>query len=276
MDLGDRRRGRRRRSRSPGSATRSRARDSKSPRPRTCATRDGVVDHPSTTTLAGDHDHHDQPRLHPARGRGAPADPGRDDGPGRERRRRQGVPAATRRPPLRSGRGRRQVRRRDGLRGRRRCRRSSACRAPADIGPTEAAALASFQYPAPLQPDGEANRTEIDVTKQVITLYENYQVRLITTTSTGSGQRYCYNTPRVNPTQHICEAREHAVRAVHLHPLRERLGQVAARSALQPLLLQRRHRGARLPVGADLARVARLRAHPDAHRRVLPHARARR
>ena len=40
--------------------------------------------------------------------------------------------------------------------------------------------------------------------------------------------------------------REHAVRAVHLHPLRERLGQVAARSAVQPLLLQRRHRGARL------------------------------
>ncbi len=73
------------------------------------------------------------------------------------------------------------------------------------IGPAEAAALASFQYPQPLQPTGEANRTEIDITKQVITLYENYQVRLITTTSSGSGQRYCYNTPRVNPTRHVCE-----------------------------------------------------------------------
>jgi L,D-transpeptidase catalytic domain len=73
------------------------------------------------------------------------------------------------------------------------------------IGPAEALALANFQYPAPLQPTGEANRTEIDITKQVITLYENYQVRLITTTSSGSGQRYCYNTPRVNPTRHICE-----------------------------------------------------------------------
>jgi lipoprotein-anchoring transpeptidase ErfK/SrfK len=73
------------------------------------------------------------------------------------------------------------------------------------IGPGEAAALASFQYPQPLQPTGEANRTEIDITKQVITLYENYQVRLITTTSSGSGQRYCYNTPRVNPTRHVCE-----------------------------------------------------------------------
>lgn len=73
------------------------------------------------------------------------------------------------------------------------------------IGPAEAAAMATFQYPAPLQADGEANRTEIDITKQVITLYESYQVRLITTTSTGSGQSYCYNTPRVNPTRTICE-----------------------------------------------------------------------
>jgi len=69
----------------------------------------------------------------------------------------------------------------------------------------EADGLAAFQYPAPLVPAGEGNRTEIDVTKQVITLYENHQVRLITTTSTGSGERYCYNTPRVNPTRHVCE-----------------------------------------------------------------------
>jgi peptidoglycan hydrolase-like protein with peptidoglycan-binding domain len=73
------------------------------------------------------------------------------------------------------------------------------------IGPAEAAALATFRYPPPLQPTGEANRTEIDITKQVITLYEGYQVRLITTTSTGSGERYCYNTPRVNPTRRVCE-----------------------------------------------------------------------
>jgi lipoprotein-anchoring transpeptidase ErfK/SrfK len=73
------------------------------------------------------------------------------------------------------------------------------------IGPVEAAALATFQYPQPLQPTGEANRTEIDITKQVITLYENYQVRLITTTSSGSGEDYCYSTPRVNPTRRVCE-----------------------------------------------------------------------
>ena len=73
------------------------------------------------------------------------------------------------------------------------------------IGSAEAITLAAFQYPPPLQPTGEPNRTEIDVAKQVITLYENYQVRLITTTSTGSGERYCYNSPRDNPTRRICE-----------------------------------------------------------------------
>jgi peptidoglycan hydrolase-like protein with peptidoglycan-binding domain len=73
------------------------------------------------------------------------------------------------------------------------------------LGVNEALILAAFQYPTPLQPAGEANRTEVDVTKQLITLYENYQVRLITTTSTGSGQHYCYDSPRVNPTRHICE-----------------------------------------------------------------------
>ena len=69
----------------------------------------------------------------------------------------------------------------------------------------EAMILAAFQYPAPLQPGGEPNRTEIDVARQVLTLYRDYQVLLITTTSTGSGERYCFNSPRVNPTQRICE-----------------------------------------------------------------------
>jgi peptidoglycan hydrolase-like protein with peptidoglycan-binding domain len=74
-----------------------------------------------------------------------------------------------------------------------------------NIGPAEALAIANFQYPAPLQPDGEGDRTEIDISKQVLTLYEGGQVKLITTTSSGSGERYCYNTPRVNPTRRICE-----------------------------------------------------------------------
>jgi len=73
------------------------------------------------------------------------------------------------------------------------------------LGPNEGVFLETFQYPTPLHPTAEPNRTEIDVTKQVITLYENYQVRLITTTSTASGEEFCYNTPKRAPTQRICE-----------------------------------------------------------------------
>jgi hypothetical protein len=73
------------------------------------------------------------------------------------------------------------------------------------IASADAAAIGNYAYSIPLHPDAEPNRTEIDVTKQVITLYENYQVRLITTTSTASGQSFCYNTPKRAPTAHICE-----------------------------------------------------------------------
>jgi peptidoglycan hydrolase-like protein with peptidoglycan-binding domain len=73
------------------------------------------------------------------------------------------------------------------------------------IGASEANVLTNFAYPAPLHATAEPNHTEIDITKQVITLYENYQVRLITTTSTASGQSFCYDTPKRAPTQRICE-----------------------------------------------------------------------
>lgn len=73
------------------------------------------------------------------------------------------------------------------------------------IGEPERFVLSAFRYPEPLAPDAEANRTEIDVGRQVLTLYEGHQVRLITTVSTGSGERYCFNTPRVNPTRRVCE-----------------------------------------------------------------------
>jgi peptidoglycan hydrolase-like protein with peptidoglycan-binding domain len=73
------------------------------------------------------------------------------------------------------------------------------------INPVEARYLETFHYPAPLHPTAEGNRTEINVTNQTITLYENYQVRLITTTSTASGVTFCYNTPRRAPTAHVCE-----------------------------------------------------------------------
>jgi len=73
------------------------------------------------------------------------------------------------------------------------------------IGPGEEPYLEAFQFQPPLQVGGEPNRTEVDITRQVLTLYENYQPRLITTMSSGSGEHYCYNSPRDNPTERICE-----------------------------------------------------------------------
>ena len=73
------------------------------------------------------------------------------------------------------------------------------------INPAEAKYLETFQYPTPLHATAEGNRTEINITNQTITLYENYQVRLITTTSTASGNTFCYNTPKRAPTAHVCE-----------------------------------------------------------------------
>src|SRR5262249_8558788 len=66
-------------------------------------------------------------------------------------------------------------------------------------------ALTFFQYRQPLTATPEPDRTEVDITTQTLTLYENYQPKLITTMSSGSGENYCYDTPRENPTQHVCE-----------------------------------------------------------------------
>jgi L,D-transpeptidase catalytic domain len=51
--------------------------------------------------------------------------------------------------------------------------------------------LATFQYPLPLVPAGEADRVEIDLDRQVLTVYKSWQVALISTTSTGNGRRFC-------------------------------------------------------------------------------------
>ena len=73
------------------------------------------------------------------------------------------------------------------------------------IGAAEADFIAHFKFLEPLHGDAEANRTEIDVTRQLLTLYQNYQVRLVTLTSTGSGVQYCYDTPIYAPVRHVCE-----------------------------------------------------------------------
>jgi peptidoglycan hydrolase-like protein with peptidoglycan-binding domain len=66
-------------------------------------------------------------------------------------------------------------------------------------------ALNFFQYRPPLLNPPEPNRTEVDITSQTLTLYDTYQPKLLTTISSGSGENYCYDTPRENPTSHVCE-----------------------------------------------------------------------
>jgi peptidoglycan hydrolase-like protein with peptidoglycan-binding domain len=51
-------------------------------------------------------------------------------------------------------------------------------------------ALSHFQY-APAEPTSEPDRVEIDLDKQVITVFQSWQPILLTTTSTGSGQHFC-------------------------------------------------------------------------------------
>src|SRR5262249_41083113 len=46
--------------------------------------------------------------------------------------------------------------------------------------------LSHFHY-TPAEPKSEPDRVEIDLDKQVLTLYKNWQPELLTTTSTGSG-----------------------------------------------------------------------------------------
>jgi peptidoglycan hydrolase-like protein with peptidoglycan-binding domain len=65
--------------------------------------------------------------------------------------------------------------------------------------------LSFFQYRQPLSDPLEPNRAEVDISSQTMTLYETYQPKLLTTISSGSGENYCYNTPRDNPTSHVCE-----------------------------------------------------------------------
>jgi len=73
------------------------------------------------------------------------------------------------------------------------------------ITDAEVFALNFFQFKDPMAAPPEPNRTEVDITGQTLTLYENYQPKLITTMSSGSGENYCYDTPRENPTSHVCE-----------------------------------------------------------------------
>lgn len=74
------------------------------------------------------------------------------------------------------------------------------------IGAAEVQALANFRYPAPRAGATEPKRVEIDLAKQVLTLYDANQVRLVTRISSGGGYRYCHRggcEQAVTPTGHF-------------------------------------------------------------------------
>jgi hypothetical protein len=58
------------------------------------------------------------------------------------------------------------------------------------IGPNVKFVLEHFKYTA-AKPKHEADRVEIDLDTQVLTVFKNWQPILITTTSTGSGEHFC-------------------------------------------------------------------------------------
>lgn len=60
------------------------------------------------------------------------------------------------------------------------------------IGQAEAFTLMAFHYPDPLAgPDREPTRIEIDLDRQVLILWVDHQIRLISPTSTGNGEHFC-------------------------------------------------------------------------------------
>jgi peptidoglycan hydrolase-like protein with peptidoglycan-binding domain len=73
------------------------------------------------------------------------------------------------------------------------------------IGAAEADALNHFTYVEPLEPAAEPNRTEVDIARQTLTLYQDGQPLLLTTMSSGSGEHYCYDQPKDQPTERVCE-----------------------------------------------------------------------
>ena len=71
------------------------------------------------------------------------------------------------------------------------------------IGEPERLALNTFKWPKALKPDGGAKRFEIDIDKQVGTLYVDNKIKLMTTVSTGASYYYCW-VPKTGGTR-ICE-----------------------------------------------------------------------
>ncbi len=67
-------------------------------------------------------------------------------------------------------------------------------------------ALTHFTY-SPAEPNSEGDRVEIDLDRQTLTLYKDWQPQLLTTTSTGSGEHFCGGVDgcqyAITPTGHF-------------------------------------------------------------------------
>ncbi len=112
-----------------------------------------------------------------------------------------------------------------------------------------------------LVPGGAPNRTEISIERQVLYVYTDGQVALITHISTGNNLHYCENGScgtAVTPTGDFTFERR-------ISGWRES----TPGAAVQPGVLLPGLGRPRLGIGAEPPGVARLRADPDAHRRVL-------
>lgn len=61
----------------------------------------------------------------------------------------------------------------------------------AEVGAARYTALAEPPHPVPLVPDGAPTRVEIDLARQLLFVYADGGLRLISHISTGSGETYC-------------------------------------------------------------------------------------
>ena len=59
------------------------------------------------------------------------------------------------------------------------------------INAATALAIEHFKYPKPMVTNPGPSRVEIDLDRQVLVVWRNWNITLITTTSTGSGQHFC-------------------------------------------------------------------------------------
>ncbi|GAA3146122.1 hypothetical protein GCM10020001_081580 [Nonomuraea salmonea] len=127
-------------------------------------------------------------------------------------------------------------------------------------------ALETPKAPRVLARNGRPTRAEVDLTKQVMVLYVRGKVKLITHVSSGSNIPYCETTTWQGRKQRFCGSASTPHRRLPDDVAGERVAQVLPRPALQPHLLQRRHRLPRRAVGAPPSRLARLRPHADERR----------